>query len=641
MAFQSLNFTPIGGNSRSGIETERNAPMGWAYASQTDTVADVTVPNSYFDSINKIVAKDQFIYAALADDNVIFTISSVDRKLQQVTLATEFLQPVAPGPDNVTNVFSEADFGTESGGIIELDGLEHFILFRLTVVANTLQTTVAPSFNEISSTFFPETRIECNAKPAITLLKGLNVFFYALTDLAIFDTSNGFAVKGVNTLFDFNRTFTTRSFVLMQNATFRDFASLGTIKNIDGFSWIDGSCFNCGPLLIQNIETITITGTDLTTDADLGETFITIESDDVNTFMEFSGGVHAIRNGESVIMVDPYIGEGSIVQILNTRINNEGTGTFFKQGITGTITAWADNSSTGSITGVVDNLNGTATVTTSVAHDLETFQKVVLSAMTISAYDGSFKIQSTPTTTTFIIILDASAGTATGTWTTDSVTATTTNTLSNGQTLLIAGTVAYNSGAKIYGASGIEFSIDRVFVTPETVGTWNTGSLTGTDKRVRVFNVQGEPDSNTFFSLSIIDGTAVSDALAMSAWNNINMTPSQTDLNGTELFTLINSATGEFRYDGARDVTINFSGFVTGLKVSGGLQTYQFLPEVNGTLLLAVLPKATMTPTSTASDTATLGGAIVLSPGDTIKLQFRNLDSAIDLTIQQMSFTGS
>lgn len=111
MAFNGINLTPIGGNSRSGIDLEQNAPMGWGYASADDSVADV-ITDGYFDSINKIVGKNQFIYAALSDNNVIFTIESVDRLLQQVVLAAEFLQPTLAAQPMFTGI-SWSDASTD------------------------------------------------------------------------------------------------------------------------------------------------------------------------------------------------------------------------------------------------------------------------------------------------------------------------------------------------------------------------------------------------------------------------------------------------------------------------------------------------------------------------------------------------
>lgn len=93
MAFNGINLTPIGGNSRSGIDLAQNAPMGWGYASEVDSSDDIFTAG-YFDSINKIVGANQFIYCALTDINIIVTIESVDRLLQQVTLAAEFIQPI-------------------------------------------------------------------------------------------------------------------------------------------------------------------------------------------------------------------------------------------------------------------------------------------------------------------------------------------------------------------------------------------------------------------------------------------------------------------------------------------------------------------------------------------------------------------
>lgn len=103
MAFNGINLTPIGGNSRSGIDLAQNAPMGWGYASEVDSSDDIFTAG-YFDSINKIVGANQFIYCALTDINIIVTIESVDRLLQQVTLAAAFIQPILQPEPRFTGV---------------------------------------------------------------------------------------------------------------------------------------------------------------------------------------------------------------------------------------------------------------------------------------------------------------------------------------------------------------------------------------------------------------------------------------------------------------------------------------------------------------------------------------------------------
>ncbi len=138
MAFNGINLTPIGGNSRAGIDLTQNAPMGWGYASAVDSLADV-LTDGYFDSINKIVGQNQFIYSALTDGNFIFTIESVDRLLQQVTLAAKYLQPTLPSEP----IFTGASWSSAS---TDVDTLGKHRLYTYT--GSTATTFTLPSSHE-------------------------------------------------------------------------------------------------------------------------------------------------------------------------------------------------------------------------------------------------------------------------------------------------------------------------------------------------------------------------------------------------------------------------------------------------------------------------------------------------------------
>lgn len=86
MAFNGLNFTPVGGTSRSGA-----APVMWSYQTATDTLA-LVAGAGYFNTINKLVRADELIYVVASDGKAIFTILSVDRALKLVVLdALSFL----------------------------------------------------------------------------------------------------------------------------------------------------------------------------------------------------------------------------------------------------------------------------------------------------------------------------------------------------------------------------------------------------------------------------------------------------------------------------------------------------------------------------------------------------------------------
>lgn len=83
MAFDGTQFTPLGGNSRTG-----HAPVAWSYKTDVDTLADLEGAN-YFGPINKWVKEDEFIYAVATDGIKIYTINSVDTAAKTVTLDTD------------------------------------------------------------------------------------------------------------------------------------------------------------------------------------------------------------------------------------------------------------------------------------------------------------------------------------------------------------------------------------------------------------------------------------------------------------------------------------------------------------------------------------------------------------------------
>ena len=91
MAFNGLNFTPIGGNARSGA-----APMHWSYQTAADTLAQVAGAG-YFNTINKIVRSGELIFVSSSTGKSIFTISSVNRAAKLVVLDSLSILPGDPG----------------------------------------------------------------------------------------------------------------------------------------------------------------------------------------------------------------------------------------------------------------------------------------------------------------------------------------------------------------------------------------------------------------------------------------------------------------------------------------------------------------------------------------------------------------
>ena len=121
MAFQGINMTPIGGNSRAGQNEARNAPMGWAYQSNVDNLVTIKA-TGYFDTFNKFLVAGQFIYVSLPDGKAFVTVQSVDRSLKQVVIDPESLNPT--GVENSFDIHTREDFLAASvsyiGGVIKL-----------------------------------------------------------------------------------------------------------------------------------------------------------------------------------------------------------------------------------------------------------------------------------------------------------------------------------------------------------------------------------------------------------------------------------------------------------------------------------------------------------------------------------------
>lgn len=111
MPFLGQNMTPIGGNARSGAIVNLNAPMGWAYQSQTDIIAVVT-GIGYFDTFNKFLQVGHFIYLNLPDGKFIATVNAVDKILNTVTLDGNLFIPQGIGGVSSLGGYTFEDAGS-------------------------------------------------------------------------------------------------------------------------------------------------------------------------------------------------------------------------------------------------------------------------------------------------------------------------------------------------------------------------------------------------------------------------------------------------------------------------------------------------------------------------------------------------
>lgn len=660
MAFEPLNFTPIGGNSRSGIETDRNAPMGWAYASQTDTVDDVVIAG-YFDTINKIVAKDQFIYAALQDNNVILTISSVDRALQQVTLATAFLQPSLPSPDDVTEIFEQSDFGEESGGKILLDDQEKFILgANVSGIILPLQNadTDTPTVNELSSSFAGLNAINYTgpAPTPSTFWTSQNMKEFSFVEQKLFDISNGAAstfTKGINTAFALNgKVVQVSASARFIRALVKNFAAVGKVENMDFFILRNSLLLNAGPLVVEDVMNCIFTEFEITSESTTTDTLVTIGGT-LSTFININTGFFKAGQGESVLYIDPAIGDDSVIRISDIRNELSGNARFFQRTSTGNFVSngWSSNDSSGSVSSVVDNGDFTITITTSAAQTLQPYQNITLSSMTVSSYDGTHRIISSTSTT---VVLEVNFnGPATGSWT-----ATSTNTTStahgmlDGTSITVNSSLSYNGGTKIYNVTANTFSINRAYDggIPNQSAAWINGSIDENDKRVFVKDVEGVPDTKAIFQFAV-DGWNVATGVttidtviaAQNTYQNFNFSTGTPILNGTNMFTVTNSTFGRMRYEGAKAQTFMLSGFVSIKKQAAGVQNIIIaaFTGMGGTLTRETEIAQTGAVITNSFLTMSFAGAVTLDPQEEIEARIANLDGTDTMEIGSFAFIGS
>jgi len=168
------------------------------------------------------------------------------------------------------------------------------------------------------------------------------------------------------------------------------------------------------------------------------------------------------------------------------------------------------------------------------------------------------------------------------------------------------------------------------------MGTFNTGSLTQTDPRVTVNQVSGVPDSKTIFSLAVIDNSLATTIATQNEWQDITLNAANVSIPGTELFTLINPLNGEFRNDSLSDATFPINGFVSAELTGGPGQFVQFVPAINGAEQSASIAPAGAELQNNGLLAVPLAGIVNLSPGDTIKLQIRNVGGEVAVIVTEL-----
>jgi len=331
---------------------------------------------------------------------------------------------------------------------------------------------------------------------------------------------------------------------------------------------------------------------------------------------------------ESGFFISPVIGLASVINIQNSPVFPGST--YFESGDTGSITAFADASI--GATAITSVSSGTAIPAggnyarfNHAGTDVFVGQRVVTSTFTPEAtynqtllvtvtgagfFEGNIESTNAPI---------AFTNDDTGSYLSNSVTVTSTaHAQSDGQALLINGTIAYDGGFTIYNALTNTYQINVGFATAETVGTWDTGSLTQKDKRLNLNNNGDQQDSMNVAFGGMNENAGATTIASVDTYQAMDFNTVVEDPS-TERWTLIDVTNGVFRYDGIKPVTGSMIASLTVVK-SGSTEFYRFTDSKNGAIPDFATKAHLDMEVKTTKVNATLIRPISVVPGDTIQV---------------------
>jgi len=406
----------------------------------------------------------------------------------------------------------------------------------------------------------------------------------------------------------------------LTNFLFIVLSRLAFISFTNGLTLVD--CF------LTDIDRTSFTGTGAGTDAHvrfLGNTTQIIAIENANL---------TPLGAESSWFFDPDISPIAAVKIFGS--TSFGTGEFFDTGLLdGTFSAVADAAVPTETITSVSNIGGIARFNFVAPPTLFVNQEVTIIGFSAPNLNYNTTARITVVGSGFFEIGLPFTGSeaSVGSFTSDSVTLTIgVHTLTDGAKLLIENTINYDGGTAIYNViADTSFQINRAFVITES-GLWSADSLNETDKRMDVQNNGAQKDSKNIGSLVVNINTVATVIATQSVFTDLNLNAIAVPGQNIELWTLVNTTTGELRYDGVRP----FSGLLVAsfsATGAGGVSEYHFRAVVNGQPAIPA-PEIGLDIGNTSQASATLICPITLVAGDLVRIQVSNIDNISNITIQ-------
>lgn len=528
---------------------------------------------------------------------------------------------------NSIDVYDMNDFPAPSAGVITLvTGTQYIIKAPL----STSDRFEFPALSDI------EMKWE-NASFNMLTYTGTDTLFttaapiigFTLNDANIFTSDSSARIYNMTGASPF-------SFIIVRNSIFAAFDNIGTWSDFS-FSQTLQSQYSgwTGGLTATDVGQFAFDRTGLISGGIPFTTAIRIEGFKTTRLLIDVIAVN-MPEGE-FLFIDPDI-ESNAVADINGCLLTGGITNFFESGNTGNITLFADASfGATTITGVSNAGAGEpAEFSFTPGPTLHVDQEVVISGFTggNTIYNGTFRI-------TVVVAAGlyqtgvAFNSTATGSFLSNTVTVTSaTHGFSAGQALLIEGTIGYDGGTSIFDIQTNTFRINRSFDTAETVGNWNTGSLTETEPRMFVVNNGVQADSAILGSIIRTNNSTATVISAANVWTDLNLNSLAIQSSSTERFTIIDNDTGETRYDGVNPFNGSAVASISGIS-SGSAQEFQFRVVVDDNPLSDGVISAVELGGSTGL--AALVVPVTLTTGQRVRVQVQNIDGTSNIVVKQLT----
>ena len=360
-------------------------------------------------------------------------------------------------------------------------------------------------------------------------------------------------------------------------------------------------------------------------------TYISVLGGNTQYFGAQNTNIFIEDTGHNIFYIEPVV--KGIVSIKESP-SSTGLGNYFKQGTTGPIASFTDIST--STTAVTVTNDGGDALFTSTGHGLNVGETAVHTTFSESSYNGDHVVTEITANTYKVglsYVSDDSGLFETTTCQVNDVG----HGLSNGTSLSIFGTINFNGGYKIFNVQTdtFEITLGKAFPGSETTGNWDTGSLEGSNskrsKYVTTSRNGNVPDSKIIGS-ALVGGNATETVITtQDVFYNLNLNASMVQASNNELWTLTNSTTGEMRYDGLVNASLNYGGQVAAY--SGGVsEIYELQLLKNGTPLSSPDNVNIPLDVGAAIRSSPITWAIQAEPGDLFRMQIANTEGTSNIT---------